>query len=120
MGLSRAIRLRVCPPMLVNCPPTRILPSGCSVIAMALSFAFGLKESATPVEPSSRAMKLRVAPPMVGVPLPELKSPPTKILPSACSTIDSIASFAFGLNESGRPVTWHRAGRCGCAPVRQR
>ena len=45
-------------------------------------------------------MQLRVCPPMLFV-----KTPPTKILPSACTAIDiDTASFAFGLNESANPV----------------
>ena len=53
--------LRVCPPMLVKLPPTKILPSACTTIAgtIPLPFAFGLNESARPVVGSSRAMRLR-------------------------------------------------------------
>ena len=44
-------------------------------------------------------MRLRVCPPML------VKTPPAKILPSACTAIDkSTDLFAFGLNESAKPV----------------
>ena len=33
-----------------------------------------------------------------------VKSPPTRILPSACTAIELTSSFAFGLNESANPV----------------
>ena len=79
-------------------PPTKILPSACTAIERHASFAFGLNESARPVVASSRAMRLRVCPPML------VKKPPAKILPSACTAIERTASFAFGLNESARPV----------------
>ena len=62
--------------------PAKILPSACTAIARTSSFAFGLNESARPVVASSRAMLLRVCPPML------VKSPPAKILPSACTAIE--------------------------------
>ena len=43
-------------------------------------------------------MWLRICPPML------VKSPPAKILPSACTAIEKTPLFAFGLNESARPV----------------
>src|SRR5438105_3312627 len=57
-------------------------------------FAFGSKESAIPLVASSRAMRLRVCPPML------LKKPPAKIFPSACTAIAKTVLFAFGLNPS--------------------
>ena len=62
------MQLRVCPPMLfapLNCPPAKILPSACTAIEKTSPFAFGSNESAKPVVASSRAMKLRVCPPML-------------------------------------------------------
>ena len=61
-------------------------------------------------------MRLRVCPPMLFAPL---KLPPAKILPSACTAIAWTGSFAFGLNESAKPVVassramWLR----GCPPM---
>ena len=46
-------------------------------------------------------MWLRVCPPMLLAPL---KSPPAKILPSACTAIELTSLFAFGSNESAKPV----------------
>ena len=66
-------------------PPAKILPSACTAIERTAPFAFGSNESAKPVVASSRAMKLRVCPPMLFAPL---KSPPAKILPSACTAIE--------------------------------
>ena len=43
-------------------------------------------------------MRLRVCPPMLE------KKPPTRILPSVCTAMASTQLFAFGLNESARPV----------------
>ena len=62
------MQLRVCPPMLfapLKSPPARILPSACTAIERTISFAFGSNESAKPVVASSRAMRLRVCPPML-------------------------------------------------------
>ena len=69
----------------VKTPPAKILPSACTAIAKTILFAFGLNESARPVVASSRAIWLRVCPPMLFAPL---KLPPAKILPSACTAID--------------------------------
>ena len=88
------MRLRVCPPMLfapLKEPATRILPSDWTAMESTWPFAFGLKESARPVMASSRAMRLRVCPPML------VKPPPAKILPSAWTAIVSTSLFAFGL-----------------------
>ena len=51
--------------MLVKLPPAKILPSACTAIETTSLFAFGLNESAKPVVASSRAMWLRVCPPML-------------------------------------------------------
>ena len=51
--------------MLVKLPPAKILPSACTAIALTVLFAFGSNESARPVVASSRAMRLRVCPPML-------------------------------------------------------
>ena len=40
----------------------------------------------------------RVCPPML------VKMPPAKILPSACTAIETTLLLAFGLNESAKPV----------------
>ena len=53
---KRAKRLRGCPPMLVNAPPTKILPSACTTIELTVLLAFGLNDkSAKPVAAWSRA-----------------------------------------------------------------
>ena len=65
-------------------------------MALTVKFASGLKESASPVMGSSRAILLRVCPPMF------VKRPPTKILPSACTTIAATSLSAFGLKESSQ------------------
>ena len=95
------MRLRVCPPMLfapAKLPPAKILPSACTAIELTKLFAFGSNESAKPVVASSRAMWLRVCPPML------VKPPPAKTLPSGCTAIASTTLFAFGSNESAKPV----------------
>ena len=84
---SRAMWLRVtvAPPFgasVVKSPPAKILPSACTAIEWTALFAFGSNESANPVVASSRAMWLRVCPPML------VKTPPAKILPSACTAIE--------------------------------
>ena len=48
-------------------PPAKILPSACTAIEQTRTFAFGLNESAKPVVASSRAMRLRVCPPMLSL-----------------------------------------------------
>ncbi len=91
----------------VKAPPARILPSACTAIAPTILSAFGLNESANPVVASSRAMKLRVCPPMLFAPK---KSPPTRILPSACTAIEWTSPFAFGLKAvSSVPSVFNRA-----------
>ena len=99
--------------MLVKLPPAKILPSACTAIERIASFAFGLNESAEPVVASSRAMRLRICPPML------LKLPPTKILPSACTAIERTVKFALGSNESAKPVVASsRAMKFrGCPPM---
>ena len=52
----------------VKTPPAKILPSACTAIEWTALFAFGLNESAKPVVASSRAMRLRVCPPMLFAP----------------------------------------------------
>ena len=59
------MRLRDCPPMVVKTPPAKTLPSACTAIAKDALLAFGLNESARPVTASSRAIKLRVCPPIL-------------------------------------------------------
>ena len=50
----------------VKTPPAKILPSACTAISRRhLPFAFGSNESANPVVASSRAMRLRICPPML-------------------------------------------------------
>ena len=56
----------------------------------------------------SRAMALCGCPPML------VKSPPTKILPSAWAAIERTRPLAFGSNESAKPLA-DRSGRCRCA-----
>ena len=113
MASSRAMRLRGCPPMLKKLPPTRILPSACTAIALTKLFAFGLKAVSSVPSGFSRAMRLRLWPPML------LKEPPTRILPSCCNAMGETIAFAFGLNESARPVVASsRAMKLrGCPPM---
>ena len=77
----------VAPPFgasVMKTPPARILPSACTAIESTdCPLAFGSNESAKPVAASSRAMRLRVCPPMLSL----MKVPPAKILPSACTAI---------------------------------
>ncbi len=113
------MRVRGCPPMLLKLPPTKILPSACTAIGKSLNTAasaFGFHESAKPVKGSSRAILLRVCPPMLFAPL---KPPPTRILPSVCTTTVLTVEFAFGSNESAKPVlASSRAMRLrGCPPM---
>ncbi len=104
MASSRAIRLRVCPPIDVKLPLTKILPSACTIRLLTPPFAFGSNESAKPVVPSNRAMLLRVCPPML------VKLPPTKILPSACTANTETPPVGFGLNAvSSVPSGFNRA-----------
>ena len=61
--------LRVCPPILfapLKLPPTKILPSVWTAMALTVSFAFGLKAVSSVPSGFSRAMRLRVtgAPPL--------------------------------------------------------
>ena len=77
--------------MLLKAPPTKILPSACTAIDWTILFAFGSNGVERAVVHSSRAMRLRVAPPMV------VKSPPTKILPSACTAIDRTSDVRVGV-----------------------
>ena len=51
----------------VKKPPAKILLSACTAMAKTGPFAFGFNESAKPVVASSRAMQLRVCPPMLFV-----------------------------------------------------
>ena len=51
--------------MFVKKPPARILPSAWSVMERTVLLAFGLNESARPLMGSSRAIRLRVWPPML-------------------------------------------------------
>ena len=103
---SRAMRLRVCPPMTVKSPPAMIFPSVCTAIARTALLAFGSNESARPVTASSRAKRLRVCAPML------VKLPPARILPSGCTAIATTPPFAFGLNAvSSVPSAFSRAMR---------
>src|SRR5205809_8132984 len=97
----------------LNWPPAKILPSACTAIEKTVSFAFGSNESAKPVVPSSRAMRMRVCPPML------VKKPPAKILPSACTAIEDTLVFAFGSNETAdeRRVGSRARQQRVCAPV---
>ena len=61
------LRVTAAPPFgasVVKSPPAKILPSACTAIEKTEEFAFGSNESAKPVVASSRAMRLRVCPPM--------------------------------------------------------
>ena len=70
------MRMRVCPPMLLKLPPTKILPSGCTAIESTSLFAFGLKAVSSVPSAFRRAMRLRATPKTV------LKLPPMSVLPS--------------------------------------
>ena len=78
------MRLRVCPPMFLKKPPARILPSACTAIELTTPlFAFGSNESAKPgrgIEPGNVIARLSAD--------AVVKTPPTKILPSACTAIE--------------------------------
>ena len=52
--------LRVCPPILLNTPPAKILPSACTAIEWTLPFAFGSNESAgrSGIEPGDMVARL--------------------------------------------------------------
>jgi hypothetical protein len=109
-GFSRAIRLRVTatPPLgerVVKEPPTRILPSAWSAIALTVLFAFGSNAASTVPSGLSRAMRLRVtgAPPL-GESVPKL--PPIRILPSGCTTTARMRLFTFGSKPSS--ADWPR------------
>src|SRR5215510_263886 len=68
------MRLRVCPPMVVNWPPTHsTLPLLANVRTEA--FALGLHDVATPVTASAAPTRLRAMPPSV------VKSPPAYTTP---------------------------------------
>ena len=111
------MRLRVCPPMLLKWPPTKILPSACTAIESTVPFAFGSNESAKPVVASSRAMRLRGCPPMFMV-----KSPPAKILPSACTAMEktvtrgSVRVRVERISQAGRGIEPGDVVR-GCPPM---
>ena len=85
--------------MLVKLPPAKILPSACTAIEKTPSFAFGLNESANPVVASSRAMRLRVCPPMCDREIAARQNLAVR-LHRDCTD----RSFAFGSNESADPV----------------
>jgi hypothetical protein len=90
------MRLRDCPPMKKNPPPTKTLPSAWSAIEFTKPFGasgLGSNESAKPVVGSSRAIAWRGCPPIV------LKSPLTNILPSGCSTMQKTRASASGLKD---------------------
>ena len=84
------------PPSVVKSPPTRIFPSACTARARTLPFAPGLKLVSSEPSALSRPMWLRV---VVPVPPPPsvVKSPPTRIFPSACTATAQTPSFAPGL-----------------------
>ena len=107
---SRAMRLRITAAprsaqAVVKLPPAKILPSAWTAIERTkLLRWFGSKESARPVVASSRAMRLRVWPPMLFV-----KKPPAKILPSACTAIEKTIVCAVrvrveGICQAGRGI----------------
>ena len=107
------------PPRRVNSPPTTILPSACTtILKIVLSsewvprpLAPGSKLMSTVPSGFSRAMQLRETVPEP--PPPQVvKFPPTKILPSGCSAIAEILSFAPGLKAmSSVPSGFSRAMR---------
>ena len=80
-AFSRAMQLRVTPPMVLNVPPITIFPS--AWIAMALTAPFALGSNKVSRLPSAfrRAMRLRGVPPMV------VNVPPIMIFPSACTAM---------------------------------
>ena len=80
LALRRAIKLRVAPAMAEKEPATRILPSGCSVIAVTPALGAGEKEvSSVP----SAAMRTRWLP---VVPAGLVKLPPSRTRPSGWVT----------------------------------
>ena len=76
------MRLRVCPPMLVKMPPTKILPSACTAIASTHIVRVRVEQigqAGGGIEPGDVIARLSAD--------AVVKSPPTKILPSACTAI---------------------------------
>jgi len=76
-ALSRAMRLRPVPPMVVNPPPMRIFPSGWRAMAKTELLGSGLKSASGVPSILSRAMRFRVMFPIA------VKFPPRSIFPSA-------------------------------------
>ena len=78
-AFTRAIKLRVTPPTVVNEPPSKIFPSDCTAIDETVLFVFGLKPVSSVPSAFRRAMPMRVTPPTV------VNCPPSKIFPSDCT-----------------------------------
>ena len=99
--LSRPIRLRVCAPSAVKVPPTMIFPSLCKAIASTEpvpALAPTLNVVSRVPSAFKRAIRIRDCPPTV------LKLPPTRILPSGCTSSESTLPSASG-SKSRSSVT---------------
>ena len=75
--------LRVCPPMLVKSPPAKILPSACTAIdtdTYRSRSGRTNRQAGRGIEPGDAVARLSAD-------AVRVKSPPTKILPSACTAI---------------------------------
>src|SRR6266852_1787963 len=80
--LRRPRLVRLCPPSVVNAPPTRIFPSACKARDSTTSSAPGLKLVSSVPFALSRPMLLRLCSPSV------VKLPPTRIFPSVCTDME--------------------------------
>ena len=80
--------------IVVNPPPTRILPSGCKAMALTERFALGSKPSSAPSAAASLARWFRACDTGGTPELTLVKSPPRTIIPSDCTASDRTAPAA--------------------------
>ena len=94
-GSNRATKFRDSPLNKLNPPPTKIRPSACGTISDTKSFAPtpGLNPKSSVPFAFSRAIE------PIAVALITAKSPPTKIVPSACATSEYTGPFASAMND---------------------
>jgi hypothetical protein len=94
----------------VNWPPTRILPSDCSAIALTLELGDGSKVVSSVPSALSRSRFSRCVAEVVRAGVTELNVPPTRILPSGWSSTTPTWPSMLGLNsESIVPLGLRRA-----------
>ena len=83
-------------------PPAKILPSVCTAIASDITVRVRVEricQAGRSIQPGDAVARLSADA------VRSVKLPPTKILPSACTAIESTTELlAFGSNESGKPV----------------